>query len=43
MLLLKTKHEALSAFAKTNKPWHQEQLSSKKSFESLFITGLIHH
>ena len=40
---LKTKHEVLSTFPKTNKPWHQQQLSLKKSFESLFITGLIHH
>ena len=42
-VILKTKHEVPSAFAKTKKPWHQQQLSPKKIFESLFITGLIHH
>ena len=41
--MLKTKHKVFSTFAKTNKPWHQEQLSPKKDFESLFIRGLIHH
>ena len=42
-VILKAKHKVLSTFAKTNKPWRQQELSLKKSFESLFLTGLIHH
>ena len=29
-VILKTKHEVHSTFAKTKKPWHQQQLSPKK-------------
>ena len=29
-VILKTKHEVPSTFAKTKKPWHQQQLSPKK-------------